>query len=174
MVNGFIFWDRDGVVNELVKHPEKTLPGPPWKLSELKLINGIGEVMTKVAFAGYKNVIISNQPDLRDGYMTAADIVDINDMLRSCLPIVDIKSCYDRSFPDNIPDNGMIEYYTFNRKDSWIVGDTWKDIAAGEKSKINTILFVNSRKDWIDFSGMQPDFVVYSLNEVAEVILNEY
>ena len=68
---------------------------------------------------------------------TAADIVDINDMLRSCLPIVDIKNCYDRSFPDYKPDNGMIEYYTFNRNDSWIVGDTFSFTAL---CKITSVL----------------------------------
>jgi D-glycero-D-manno-heptose 1,7-bisphosphate phosphatase len=65
-----VFLDRDGVINELVYHPELDMTGAPFQASEFKLISGVAEAIHLLNQAGYLVVVISNQPDVAKGRMT--------------------------------------------------------------------------------------------------------
>ena len=60
-----IFWDRDGVINELVYHDG--IYTAPWKAEEFKFTKNIKEAIVKVKNLGYMNFIVTNQPDVLDG-----------------------------------------------------------------------------------------------------------
>ena len=63
--NKAIFLDRDGVLNKAIIRNKK--PYPPSSLSELEIIPGVYEGVQLLKHAGFKLIVISNQPDVARG-----------------------------------------------------------------------------------------------------------
>ena len=57
-----VFLDRDGVVNEMVYHPEFGLIDSPANPEEFVLIAGVPAAVRKINEMGFLAIVISNQP----------------------------------------------------------------------------------------------------------------
>jgi D-glycero-D-manno-heptose 1,7-bisphosphate phosphatase len=65
-----VFLDRDGVINELIYHREQGIIDSPFTVNQLRIIDGVPEALQIIHEAGYKAIIVSNQPGVAKKHMT--------------------------------------------------------------------------------------------------------
>ncbi len=65
-----VFLDRDGVINQLVFHPDLGLIDSPLNPTQFKLIPGAAEAIKLFNQLGLKVIVISNQPAIAKGKMS--------------------------------------------------------------------------------------------------------
>lgn len=138
-----IFFDRDGtIIKTFVK---KNKPIAIKTIKDLSLIKGVPFVLNKLK-AKYKIFVITNQPDVARGNNKKKNVIEINKELMRTLPIEKVYTSYSSNNKNynRKPNPGMIKkakkQYNINLKKSYVVGDTEKDIIAGEKAGCKTIL----------------------------------
>jgi D-glycero-D-manno-heptose 1,7-bisphosphate phosphatase len=169
-----IFLDRDGIMNRAVVRDGR--PFPPASMEEFEILPGALISLPKLASSGYVLIGITNQPDVARGTQTRQRVESFNALLQSNLPVHEIFVCYH----DNLdhcecrkPRPGLIlqaaQKYNLDLSQSWMVGDRWKDIAAGQALGLKTI-FVNYH--YVEpFEGPPADFIVEDTSALADIIL---
>ena len=172
-MNKAIFLDRDGVINQVNLVDGK--PHPPKDLSELILLPKVAEALQLLKDAGYLLIVITNQPDVVRGKTKIETVETINQFLKDSLPIDDIFTCYHDDIEDcncRKPKPGNIlqaaDQYNINIPSSFMIGDRWRDIEAGQSAGCKTF-FIN-----YSYQEKQPEFYDYkvkSLYEAAKIIL---
>ena len=145
MLKRAIFLDRDGVINRVIMKEGK--PYSPRKLSDFLFTAGIKEVLALLKEDDFILIVVTNQPDISRGLIRWDELNAIHDLIRSELPIDDIIVCphdNDDNCDCRKPKPGMIvesaRKWGINIESSFIIGDTWKDMGAGEKAGCTTIL----------------------------------
>lgn len=169
-----IFLDRDGVINQSIVKNGK--PYPPSSLAEVRIIDGVAEALVNLRQAGFLLIVVTNQPDVARGTIANSVVTEINSFLQKQLPLDDVfvcihddkDKCYCRK-----PLPGLIlqaaRKYNIDLKQSFMVGDRWKDMGAGRCAGCKTI--------WIDLGydekkpSVTPDHVARSLAEAVPWIL---
>jgi D-glycero-D-manno-heptose 1,7-bisphosphate phosphatase len=171
-MNKAIFLDRDGVINQVNLVGGK--PHPPKDLSELIILPKVVEALHLLKNLGYLLIVITNQPDVVRGNTKLETVEEINQFLKDLLPIDDIFTCYHDDIEDcncRKPKPGKIlqaaNQYNINIPDSFMIGDRWRDVEAGQNAGCKTF--------FIDYSYQekQPKFYSYkvkSLYEAAKII----
>src|SRR6187401_1431992 len=92
-VHPAVFLDRDGTLNRQVIRGGK--PYPPTTLSEFELFPGVPEACARLAAAGYRLVVATNQPDVGRGTQSQAAVEAMHARLRELVPqIGHIEVCY--------------------------------------------------------------------------------
>ncbi len=86
-----VFLDRDGVLNRAVLREGK--PYAPSTLAELRVLAGVRDACRKLRDAGFALILITNQPDIARGAVSAAQVEDINSRLQRYLNLDDIRVC---------------------------------------------------------------------------------
>ena len=142
-----VFLDRDGVINRVVVRDGR--PHPPQTLGEVEILPGVVAAIQALKQAGFFIAVVTNQPDVARGKQTLETVEKINDYLGTQLVIDDFRTCYhdDR---DNCacrkPKPGLLHAaaadWGLDLRRSFLVGDRWRDIAAGQAAGCRTI--------WID------------------------
>ena len=169
-----VFLDRDGVINRAIVHSGK--PYPPANLSEVEILPGVREALESLHDAGYMLIVVTNQPDVARGKIAIDVVEEINHYLIGCLPIDEFRTCYHDS-GDNCdcrkPMPGALfsaaQRHYINLKDSYMVGDRWRDTEAGMRAGCKTI-FID-----YGYDEKRPEsytFKVQSLKEASTIILN--
>lgn len=171
--NVAVFFDRDGVLIEMVKHGERYTAA--WHLDEYKLIPGAAEGVNIVKELGFQAHVITNQPDTTDGLMTMEQLNLIHARLNSELNIDTITYCSLRDDPSYKPRTGMVDElcvkYSIVRSSSYLIGDSWKDIVCGEESGLTTIYVQNGPYcPPSQYADVQPDYIVSNVLEGCELI----
>jgi len=168
-----VFLDRDGVLNRSVVRAGR--PYAPTSLDEFELLPGVLEALTDLRTAGFVLVVVTNQPDLATGRIRPEVAEAIHQKLRALLPIDDIKVCGHVDADDcscRKPRPGMLfeaaRDWAIDLYRSFIVGDRWRDVAAGKAAGCKTI-FVDY--GYAEELADRPDFVVTSLPEAVKIIL---
>jgi D-glycero-D-manno-heptose 1,7-bisphosphate phosphatase len=171
-----VFLDRDGVMNEAVVVAGK--PYPPARLAEVRLPAGVAEALGRLKEAGYLLIGVTNQPDVARGSQTRAAVEAINSFLCAQLPVAEILVCYhdDRDqCACRKPRPGLLlqaaERHHLQLGSSWMVGDRWKDVAAGKAAGVHTIFLDLHYQE--AYLGPSPEFQVGSVREIPEIVLNE-
>ena len=168
-----VFLDRDGVINRADVRDGK--PYPPANLKALKILPGVAGAMQALHEAGWLLIVVTNQPDVARGITPRADVEAINQHLQNTLPIDGFRTCYhDCSDSCNCrkPLPGALfaaaDAYGIELANSFMVGDRWRDIEAGERAGCKTIFldygYAERRPQKFNYS-------VLSLAEAAEIIL---
>lgn len=171
-----VFLDRDGVLNRTIVREGVT--HPPDSLAEFELLPGVPAACAKLAAAGWKLVVVTNQPDVARGVQLRENVEAIHSHLKQVLPLVDIRACYHDT-PDGCecrkPKPGMLlAAAKENRLDlqrSFLVGDRWSDIVAGQAAGVASILVETP------FSGRErctPAACVPDLAAAADWILTRF
>ena len=170
-----VFLDRDGVINRAVVRDGK--PYPPANLAEMEILPGVSEALASLHEAGFMLIVVTNQPDVARGATPMAVVEEINNYLASYLPIDEFRTCYHDSgdgcdcrkpLPGSL--FAAAKQHDINLPQSYMVGDRWRDIEAGQG--------VGCRTVFIDYcyAEKQPESVNYrvrSLSEAAQIILGE-
>jgi D-glycero-D-manno-heptose 1,7-bisphosphate phosphatase len=160
-VNPAVFLDRDGVLNDTVV--TDGVPHPPATLEELRLLPGVKESCDRLRQAGYLLIVVTNQPDVARGTQTRERVEAINERVREALAVDAVLTC----FHDNAdgcacrkPKPGLLEQamhqWHIAPERSYLVGDRWSDVAAGQAAGVRSILIERSysrpekcRADWV-------------------------
>jgi len=140
-----VFLDRDGVINRVIIKEGK--PYSPRKISDFELTDGIKEGLITLREAGFLLIVVTNQPDISRGLMTRGEVDAMNDLIRNELPVDDIVVCPHDDIDKcdcRKPKPGMIvessRKWGIDIGSSFIIGDTWKDMEAGQTAGCTTII----------------------------------
>ena len=168
--------DRDGVINETIVRDRK--PYPPSGTHELVLVEGAGKLLQDLKDAGFLLIVVTNQPDVRRGSMSRADVEAIHECLSKALPLDDFFVCYHDDQDDctcRKPRPGLLlqaaAKHDVDLTLSFCIGDRWRDIEAGVAAGCRTILIdygYDERK-----SASDPSITVPCLSEAVFWILKE-
>jgi D-glycero-D-manno-heptose 1,7-bisphosphate phosphatase len=168
-----VFLDRDGVLNEAVLRDGR--PHPPVSPDEVVLRPGAVATCARLRAAGFLLVMVTNQPDIARAITTRAAVDRINDLLvaelgldAACVcPHDDADACGCRK-----PAPGLIldaaDQYDVDLSASLMVGDRWRDIAAGAAAGVSTVWV---RSTYRERAPRDPDHVIDRLDEVVPIAL---
>jgi len=140
-----VFLDRDGVINRALIRDGK--PHAPLTLADVEIVPGVPDALQQLRRAGFLLILVTNQPDVVRRQASRREIDAIHAHMRQTLPIDDIRVCYhddDDRCACRKPSPGMLYAAAVEREiqleDSYLVGDRWRDIAAGQRAGCTTIL----------------------------------
>lgn len=169
-----VFLDRDGVINLPIVRAG--LPHPPHHPDELVLAPDVPEALRRLRRAGFRLVVVTNQPDVARGTQRREVVEAMHARLASELPIDEIRVCYHDDGDEcgcRKPKPGMLEASAreggFDLAGSFMVGDRWRDIEAGRRAGCSTVLV---DRGYVERVAVEPDVVVRSLSEAADWILS--
>lgn len=175
MENRAVFLDRDGVLNiAFVRHGK---PYPPLRIQELVIMPGIITALRNLKSAGFILIVVTNQPDVSRGLISIKDVELINSELKKFLPVDEFKSCFhddrDHCFCRKPLPGALMQAsieHKINLKESYMVGDRWRDIAAGRAAGCKTIFIDYGYKEE---RPEKPDFVLANAAEIDKLILKD-
>ena len=150
-----IFLDRDGTINRFVGF----LRDP----QSFELLPGVSEAIELINQSGFLCIVITNQPVIARGEVTEEGLQTIHDKMETILGQAGayIDALYycphhpDKGFVGEItelktecncrkPKPGLLlqaaRDYNINLKNSWMIGDGWRDIEAGKNAGTHTAL----------------------------------
>jgi len=145
-MNKVIFLDRDGVVN--VERGEYT-----WRLEDFKLTIGLVGFLKWAKEEGFRVIIISNQGGIGKGVYTHDDVIKAHNFLTETLlengiTLTDIYYCPHHPNsgkclcrkPESIMLEKAIARYSIDKAKSIFIGDSQRDVDAGERVGLHTLL----------------------------------
>lgn len=169
-----MFFDRDGVINDLIQRSDGSFTSP-WSIDEFSFKDYVKESIKIVKNLGYMTFVVTNQPAVHDGLMTKEQLELINKMLMRWLGIDDVLCALDKNSNLYKPENGMIELlikqYNVDRNSSYMIGDRWKDIVPGRKSKLTTMFVGAFYECPEEYNHIQPDYECIDILEACCTIL---
>lgn len=163
-----VFLDRDGVLN-------KERGDYTFKIEDFEIPDGTVEALQRLKKAGFLLIVVTNQAGIAKKLYTESDVWQCHAFLQEqCnYSLDDLYFCpYYPDFTSSLarkPDTLMLEKavakYQIDISKSWMIGDSLRDIIAGQKMKLKTIQ-VNNKDS-------QADFFAKNLYEASEIILND-
>ena len=197
-MNRVVFFDRDGVINELVYHQEQEVIDSPFTPGQFKLIPGVTEALKSLHDAGYLTILVSNQPGIAKGHMTAKNFELIKQKMRSelisngaeldgeyyCLHHPDaIVEKYRMQCDCRKPLPGLLFKVALEKdidlKQSWLIGDNLSDIKAGKAAGCQTILIGTMKCELcrlMSEKNVFPDKIAGNIGDAVRnhILLKEY
>ena len=169
-----VFLDRDGVLNAAIVINGK--PYPPTSVSELLIPSGVLSALTQLKKAGFLLIGATNQPDVARGTVSRSWVDTINDMLMAELPLDDLRVCFHDDAERcacRKPAPGLLLTaaidHNINLNNSYMIGDRWKDIEAGQRAACKTIWLNQHYEE--KSPDKAPDFTASTLMEAANWIV---
>lgn len=166
-----IFLDRDGVLNDVVWRDGR--PASPRAVEELRIADGAADAVRAFRAEGYLTFVVTNQPDVRRGKMSAEALAGIHAALLQALPVDEIRACLhdDRDGCDcRKPKAGMLldlaARWDIDLGASWMIGDMDRDVQCGKSAGARTALLARPYN-----SGTGADAVLADLRQAATWIL---
>jgi D-glycero-D-manno-heptose 1,7-bisphosphate phosphatase len=168
-----VFLDRDGVINRAFERDGK--PHPPDRIEDLEILPGVSEALARLRDAGFRLVVVTNQPDVARGTQRREVIDAMHTQLAAALPLDEFRVC-DHDDKDRCrcrkPEPGLLEDAArgagLSLPDSFMIGDRWRDVEAGRRAGCTTI-FID--RGYSERRPDTPDVMVSSLPEAADWIL---
>jgi D-glycero-D-manno-heptose 1,7-bisphosphate phosphatase len=120
-------------------------------------------------------IVVTNQPDVARGRVSRDEIEAIHTGLRAELPLDDIRVCYHddadgcacrKPAPGMLYAAAVAHDITLAR--SYLVGDRWRDIAAGRRAGCRTILVESGHDEPVN---VEPNARLADLDRAAAWIL---
>ena len=166
-----VFLDRDGVLSKSLFFDGK--PRAPRKLDDFVIYPEAKQACERLKSAGWHLVVVTNQPDLSTGDVSAEAMDAMHARLAAGLPLDAIEVCphtdADRCACRK-PLPGLLlraaGRFGLELKESVMVGDRWRDIAAGRAAGCRTILI---DRNWPERKEAA-DLTVGDIGAAAEAI----
>jgi D-glycero-D-manno-heptose 1,7-bisphosphate phosphatase len=188
MKNRAVFLDRDGTLIEEVGYAVRP--------EQIRIQRGVARALARLAEAGYKLVVVTNQSGIARGLLTEEDLNVFHqkldeqlellgarvDVYYSCPHLPDPSQCARPELAIECdcrkPKPGLLlqaaRDMEIDLRSSWMVGDTWRDIQAGQAAGTRTIKVPADREHDaprpIDIPPSTAE--VADLEEAADVILD--
>lgn len=169
-----MFIDRDGVINRVIVKDGRPLA--PLSIKEFKVLPGVGRAIKSLRGAGFKVIVVTNQPNVGAGKQNRSTVEAMNKKIRDRFRLDGVEVCYhtDSDRCDcRKPKPGMLVRAaikaSIDLKSSFMVGDRWRDIEAGKAAGCKTVLIESRYKEK---KAKDPDAVANSLFEASRLILS--
>jgi len=140
-----VFLDRDGVLNRT--SVQDGVPHPPATAAEVELLPGVPEALALLGAEGLLRIVVTNQPDVARRTQTREAVEAIHDRLMRELPLEAIFTCYHQDADQcdcRKPRPGLFVQagaaFDVDLRASFMVGDRWSDVAAGQAAGCTTFL----------------------------------
>jgi D-glycero-D-manno-heptose 1,7-bisphosphate phosphatase len=169
------FLDRDGVLNRSI-----LLDGVPKSqnvLEDVEILDGVIEAIQILKNNDYTPVVVTNQPDVARGDTTQGQVEEINNHISAATQIDYFYTCFhdDADLCDcRKPLPGLIFRASrdlgLSPSKSVMIGDRWRDIAAGQSAGCKTFFIDYSYRERMP---KKPFIKVSSLLEAAHLIVEE-
>ena len=167
-----IFLDRDGVINKIFI--KNNLPFSPPSFDLLEILPGVKESILRLKKLNFVCLVVTNQPDVTRGKINKNTVIKMNNFLQKEIKLDDFFVCYHDD-EDNCecrkPKPGLLlqasKKWDVNLKKSFIIGDRWRDIQAGEKVGCKTIFL---EYNYIDIKPKNPNFITDTLLNATYII----
>ena len=184
--------DRDGVVNDMVYYPDPGVVDSPFTPKQFELVEGIGPALRSMKAAGYKLVLVSNQPSVAKKHLTKATFRKIQAKMHRLLSKEGVRldgeyycfhhpqaklTQYRVACECRKPKPGMLLQAArdlgLDLANSFMIGDGLYDVGAGKAAGCKTILGANlsarlSQK--MDETDTHPDYVARNVAEAADIV----
>jgi D-glycero-D-manno-heptose 1,7-bisphosphate phosphatase len=168
-----VFLDRDGVIVRNVVRDDK--PYAPRRLEDFRLLPGAGRATRALQSAGFLVIVVTNQPDIGNGFVDLETVEAMHARLRRQLAIDDIEVCPHKQTAGcncRKPKSGMLisarSRFGIDLTRSFMVGDRDSDILAGANVGCYTVFIDRGYDRCMD---RFPDCTVGSLPEAVRHIL---
>lgn len=118
-------------------------------------------------------IMITNQPDYVRGVNTKKNINEINNYIKKILNLnaVYVNFSDNEKNSDRKPNPGMLlkakKKFNLDFNKSYMLGDRWRDVGAGNKAKCKTI-FLNRNYD--EKMKYRPKYIINSMKEIFSII----
>jgi D-glycero-D-manno-heptose 1,7-bisphosphate phosphatase len=182
MGNAAIFLDRDDTIIEdpgYINDPE-----------QVKLLPGVTDALSQLKKMGYKLVVVTNQSAVARGMVSEEVLEEIHERLRKLLGrkrvyLDGIYYCpyhpeavipkYRRDSDFRKPNPGMLfqaaEELGIDLKESWMIGNSYTDVAAGVNAGCRTILIRSSANPPTKGPGdPEPNKIAVNIKEAVNII----
>ena len=187
-MNKAIFFDRDGIINELVYNRKTGKYESPHEVKDFKIMPNVINVLKKISRLNYLLFLVSNQPSYAKGKTSLVNIKLIHKKLHGILKKNNIKFkkyyyCYHH--PDGIiPGYSGIcscrkpspyfliqskKKYDVDLKKSWFIGDQDTDVFCGKSAGVRTIL-IKEKKSADKRGKSRPDYYISSIKGITGII----
>jgi histidinol-phosphate phosphatase family protein len=183
-----VFLDRDGTLvpdKDCLRNAE-----------ELELLPGVAEAIERLNHAGWRAIVITNQPVVAKGWCTEAQLQNIHNKLESLLgrqhAFLDrIYFCPhhpDKGFPGERqdlkikcdcrkPKIGMVRRavaeLNIDLPASWLIGDTSTDLQTARNAGLKSILVRTGRAGRDGKFPASPDFVFDTLSQAVDFVARQ-
>jgi D-glycero-D-manno-heptose 1,7-bisphosphate phosphatase len=149
-----VFLDRDGVINDLVPEDGTGTPESPYRPEDVRLMPEAADAIKRLRDAGFLLVAASNQPAAAKGNATQEQLSAVHERIVELLAaegaaLDDWRYCFhhpDFTGPCDCrkPEPGMLldaaKEHGIDLSQSWMVGDADRDIEAGRRAGVRTVL----------------------------------
>lgn len=155
-----IFLDRDGTINKYVGYL-----GTP---EQFELLEGVGEAIRKINLSGYLAIVVTNQPVIARGEVTADGLQQIHNKMETMLGkegayLDGVYYCPhhpDKGFAGEVeelkvvcecrkPKAGLLlqaaKDFNIDLSQSWMIGDSENDVLAGKNAGCKTAFLGNGK-----------------------------
>jgi D-glycero-D-manno-heptose 1,7-bisphosphate phosphatase len=140
-----VFLDRDGVL--IRTHVRNGRPYAITAGEPVEIIAGVLETCAQLRELGLLLVMATNQPDVANGTTPRSFVDETNAMLAKNLGLDDVEVCFhnDADLCDcRKPKPGLLiaaaQKLDINLAQSFMIGDRWRDIEAGQRAGCRTLL----------------------------------
>lgn len=140
-----VFLDRDGVL--IRTHVRDGRPYAITAGESVEIIDGVAEACARLKELGFVLVMATNQPDVANGLTPRSFVDETNAMLAKTLRLDDVEVCFhtDTDHCDcRKPAPGLMfaaaKKLGIDLAKSFMVGDRWRDIEAGQRAGCRAIL----------------------------------
>lgn len=179
-----VFMDKDGTLVENV--PYNVDP------ALIRLAPGAERAIPRLAAAGFRLVVVSNQPGVALARFPESALRRVKARLEVLFAGLGAELAgfyYCPHHPDGVlpeyamscgcrkPAPGLIERAAremgASARGAWLVGDILDDVEAGSRAGCTTILLDNGNEtEWILTPQRRPDYIVRDLDEAADFIVS--
>jgi len=181
MANKAVFLDRDGTLIEdpgYLNHPD-----------QVALLDGAAEVLKELKRLGYKTVVVTNQSGVARGIVSEEMLGRIHERLGELLAakgaaLDGVYYCpyhpegvipkYRKDSDWRKPEPGMLkaaaEEMEIDLSESWMVGDSQRDMEAGRSAGCRTILLRSASAGTEEGGTKEVDYVAVNIREAANMI----
>lgn len=171
-----VFLDRDGVLNRVVWRG--TVAASPREVGELEIEPEAPGAMQALKAQGWKRFVVTNQPDVSRGLMSAETLGAIHARLSEAMDIDEISACtHDNQDACDCrkPKPGLLTKlaakHGVSLSDSWMIGDQDRDIECGRAAGCRTILLIQPYNSGADSPA---DHAVSSLSQAIDLIVSNH
>lgn len=168
-----VFLDRDGVLSRSIVFNGKSYA--PRNLEDFILLPNTNNSVRRLKQAGFKVIVVTNQPDIGNGLVTAEIVSAMHNKLFARTLVDDIFMCAHRQVEGckcRKPNPGMLIEaslkHSIDLSKSYMVGDRASDIEAGQRAGCRTI-FID--RHYSESPPQNPEVIVSSLQRAVNYIL---
>lgn len=187
-----VFLDRDGVINEMIFDPETGMIESPFTLKQFKIKEGVGKAIGQINRMGFKAVVVSNQPGIAMRHFSKETLrrIDhkmVRELKRTGAHLDGVFYCFHhptrgfspfrKSCACRKPKAGLLHEAARRLNlcltQSYMVGDTIYDVAAGKRAGCKTFLTAHLKCTLCDLmarKGIKPNFIVKDLPAAVKIL----